>query len=858
MFGSGNVTQPPASSQSTPIDRITIWGNIALGQCPAPTLADTMFHTRLKRQLCAQHGVDPDYLNSRSNLVREYFMQPAVATATVCNGSHFRSAAQRASNFPMIPGSNNREYSERRWWLGIKDHVATFASLHDVEVVVAFHRRGQPLSVLETWASDKLSLSPGFLAMETAIQAAIQQATPQNNPPPYHHAIEQDGPPHLPATVPRAPLCPIRSSSRITDPALIPQAPLAHNEQPELNNLLDALIYMLAEIGISSRLCKELVKAFCLEPADYDNMLLAVRALLDPSNTKRFMEFTHQCDAAVPLFSAPPQSEHWSQFKQFYDGQCPSSCKIDGLLGCGNIDIASILPVVPVALNDVSSLSIIMPPKRPHFVTTMGQRLEIHSSRNKRKKISNLTDSTDLPTIVEYIESLKAPKQLPDPIHPAPALVPDPTVALAELAESLPKVECALLESEESTVVNITKTKMQHDILDEWRGKEQAYLDVLYDYEGFNGTQSCVCNQQLILKWTGSFFEGASCASLGLELSIPHRDGTPCCRQKRRPNFTVIHSNGFHQLCVNQCICPGSLSFDLQLLQLRLFPASVQSPRTAFTFEALNYFRIIHLEGQISSHAFTQALERLTGDEYKGAWEVKDRAREFQRVARQWNYVLERKKSQCMDVNSLASPCPACPHPGKNIPLKEEGDGTLDDERTMGMHKDPGLWKEDGFFVENKRYQAYCGLLPSAKSQQSASTCTNLRALLLPRSRFARLNVTGVAGAVCRHECAIPGSFVDMFQGESAFNRMQNLNEFVVSYDIACQFSKNFQKRVANNPEFLFLPDCDICFAIPKFHCPAHKDSCRVKFSLNYLKGVGRTDGEAIERLWATLNHLSS
>lgn len=47
------------------------------------------------------------------------------------------------------------------------------------------------------------------------------------------------------------------------------------------------------------------------------------------------------------------------------------------------------------------------------------------------------------------------------------------------------------------------------------------------------------------------------------------------------------------------------------------------------------------------------------------------------------------------------------------------------------------------------------------------SNCYNHQAVsLASKSRFARLEVTGIAGAVCRHECAIPGGFVDLYKGE--------------------------------------------------------------------------------------------
>jgi hypothetical protein len=37
-------------------------------------------------------------------------------------------------------------------------------------------------------------------------------------------------------------------------------------------------------------------------------------------------------------------------------------------------------------------------------------------------------------------------------------------------------------------------------------------------------------------------------------------------------------------------------------------------------------------------------------------------------------------------------------------------------------------------------------------------------------------------------------------------------------------------------------------------HQLAHKEQCQAPYSLNFAPGVGRTDGEGIERIWAAIN----
>lgn len=80
----------------------------------------------------------------------------------------------------------------------------------------------------------------------------------------------------------------------------------------------------------------------------------------------------------------------------------------------------------------------------------------------------------------------------------------------------------------------------------------------------------------------------------------------------------------------------------------------------------------------------------------------------------------------------------------------------------------------------------------------------------------------------------------------------------ILSYDIACQYERNFWSRFKARPQFLNAPTrIGLKFLVPKFHLPAHQESCRYHYSLNFAKGVGRTCGEGIERTWAKLNLLS-
>jgi hypothetical protein len=86
------------------------------------------------------------------------------------------------------------------------------------------------------------------------------------------------------------------------------------------------------------------------------------------------------------------------------------------------------------------------------------------------------------------------------------------------------------------------------------------------------------------------------------------------------------------------------------------------------------------------------------------------------------------------------------------------------------------------------------------------------------------------------------------------------VKKYLISYDIACQWSRNLWSRMASYPESLHVDNeqLDFTLLVPKFHLNAHVEKCRTEFSFNLEPGVGRTDGEAPERGWANTNRLAS
>jgi hypothetical protein len=83
------------------------------------------------------------------------------------------------------------------------------------------------------------------------------------------------------------------------------------------------------------------------------------------------------------------------------------------------------------------------------------------------------------------------------------------------------------------------------------------------------------------------------------------------------------------------------------------------------------------------------------------------------------------------------------------------------------------------------------------------------------------------------------------------------VQHYINTSDIWCNYGIKLRARHDLLPPNLQLDldnDHTIEGAIPKFHEPAHGKRCHTTYSLNYLPGVGQTDGEGIERDWSSVN----
>ena len=79
-----------------------------------------------------------------------------------------------------------------------------------------------------------------------------------------------------------------------------------------------------------------------------------------------------------------------------------------------------------------------------------------------------------------------------------------------------------------------------------------------------------------------------------------------------------------------------------------------------------------------------------------------------------------------------------------------------------------------------------------------------------------------------------------------------------ITYDIGCQWSKNFRARMLDFPENMQInPTTKVDVVIPSWHINGHGQRCRKEFCLGYTKGAGRTCGEEVETTWSSTNALA-
>ncbi|THU91454.1 hypothetical protein K435DRAFT_820836 [Dendrothele bispora CBS 962.96] len=376
----------------------------------------------------------------------------------------------------------------------------------------------------------------------------------------------------------------------------------------------------------------------------------------------------------------------------------------------------------------------------------------------------------------------------------------------------------------------------------------------------------------IIEKWSGNCFDEVSLKSLGLCVQLGHRYGETCTDQRFIKRFTVMHVNGMHEVNVAFCNCDKLRAGEWrqQLLRRHWYPGTHLDPHTCATFELLNHFHLMTLQGKVNAYDYYNGLEKLRNN--AGLLKITDRFKAFARMIREWRHIKMLKRGgrgndgtrpiELTEVGELGVPCIACPRVGVNLPpdwqhvIKEQYkywlylaiDACFRLKRRIVSSKtrDPSLGSGWAYFVEGEPFRKF---LLEVTDQNEMCTCSGLAALEQANTKFSRgYATTGVGLGVCaRHEFVQKNAVVDLQKGERYANMDYGLASLlrhhdhrlkkVISYDIVCQWCKNLIERLKKLPPLVRLQLIFqvVYFVIPKLHIYGHQVLCQLLFSLNWL-----------------------
>ena len=84
-----------------------------------------------------------------------------------------------------------------------------------------------------------------------------------------------------------------------------------------------------------------------------------------------------------------------------------------------------------------------------------------------------------------------------------------------------------------------------------------------------------------------------------------------------RSKLIIVASTGVFKRWIRWCHCAKSSDQYVQLLlRAKLFPASFKNPKTAFTFDVLDHFRLDALECNTAAMNFMSKIRRMTDEAF--------------------------------------------------------------------------------------------------------------------------------------------------------------------------------------------------------------------------------------------------
>lgn len=136
------------------------------------------------------------------------------------------------------------------------------------------------------------------------------------------------------------------------------------------------------------------------------------------------------------------------------------------------------------------------------------------------------------------------------------------------------------------------------------------YPCIVWRYVHFFNVRSSFNSHGSAQHWQNGFFDRVSLHSLGLICHLGH-NGDPCSRETLSYNLTIVDLNGWHKVQVGFCACSTNTPQNehyRQLLRMRWYPASFARPRTAFSFDLLETYHKLTLQGKLNLYDFYLAI----------------------------------------------------------------------------------------------------------------------------------------------------------------------------------------------------------------------------------------------------------
>ncbi|KAF7317386.1 CxC2 domain-containing protein [Mycena chlorophos] len=162
----------------------------------------------------------------------------------------------------------------------------------------------------------------------------------------------------------------------------------------------------------------------------------------------------------------------------------------------------------------------------------------------------------------------------------------------------------------------------------------------------------------------------------------------------------------------------------------------------------------------------------------------------------------------------------------------------------------PGL----GFFVNPVPYKLH---INRYTSERDFSTCIAFQALTAKDTKLTTgLRVSGVGGVSLRARGILTwtSSSFPPYHGSRSSAWYCHTTSLASGSNVFRSAPLTCSRRPRLTTD---LSKFKLQFALPVWHAEAHEEKCRSANSLTHAVGVGRTDGESIERLWSLLNPIS-